>query len=67
MLQTPDDWMHQFNLGIWLSGLKTTFHEIEMYLQSFEVPVKNPKNGEAKTRKVISDAQIKRIWYVNMF
>ena len=66
MLQTPDDWMHQFNLGIWLSGLKTTFHEIETYLQSFEVPVKNPKNGEAKTRKVISDAQIKRIWYVNL-
>ena len=66
MLQTPDDWMHQFNLGIWLSGLKTTFHEIETYLQSFEVPVKHPKNGEAKTRKVISDAQIKRIWYVNL-
>ena len=52
LLQTPDDPMHQVNLGLWVNLLNDVFYDLKMFLEAPKRPTGTSYFGKAAQDKV---------------
>jgi hypothetical protein len=52
ILQTPDDPMHQINLGLWVHLLQAIFHDLKLFLETAKRQSGSSYFGKSKQEAV---------------